>query len=478
MIQFVLKKHNQDCGNNLSVSPPLKRLGRFFMKLAHENKPVYKRIVALKEEHMVPGFAVGILSGGECFTAVDGIINVNNPVPVDESTIFQIASLTKTFNALLILLLRNRGLIDLDMPIKRVMPDFQMQDDDVTEHATIRHLLTHTGGWEGDILEYPDKGDDSLKEGMRIIAKLPQLTPLGTVWAYNPAAFYILGRVVEVLLNMPYEQAVRDTVLTPLGMNDSVFTAGDAIIRKAAVGHYCRNGRPEVAMPWEMPRILRPSGGLVCSLSDMMKYLEFLLSSGGVFENSDAIKREMFEQQCEASGPADAVGLAWMIRYIDGVKVLRHGGASMGQYSEILFVPDRGFGFVILSNGDDERGFVSELGGLLLAEYLGLRYGRVFPPPILPDAAVLEKYKGLYRGFANDIDVRPEDGGLTIRYHYKKVFQNQTEIPDTPPPMSAVFYADNRAYIVENRVMCDFFADHTGEIAFLRHGNKVHVKVR
>lgn len=166
----------------------------------------------------------------------------------------------------------------MDVPIKQYVPNFRMRDSGVTNNLTIRHLLTHTGGWEGDILVHPDKGEDTAKETMNIIAELPQLTPIGKVWAYNPVGFYILGYVLETVAGMPYEKLLKEFVLRPLGMHDSVFTAGEKIIGKAAVGHYCVDGRPVVATPWELPRSIRPSGGLISSLSDMMKYLDFLLS--------------------------------------------------------------------------------------------------------------------------------------------------------------------------------------------------------
>jgi len=448
------------------------------MGLYGNNELLLREISAIKERCRIPGLAIGILCGGDSLLHTDGVINANNPVPVDADTLFQIASITKTFNALLVMLLCGKGRVSLDTTIKSIAPDFAVRDKDAGNRATVRHILTHTGGWEGEMAGCPDKGEDSLKELMKSVAELPQLTPLGKIWGYNSVGFCILGYALECLLGLPYEKIIHDTVLAPLGMGDSVFAAGDAILRKAAVGHYVVDGEVKVAAPWGIPRAMRPSGGLVTSLNDMLRYLRFLLALDNppVFDGEDAMLREMFARQCAASGPADAVGLSWMIRYINGEKIIRHGGASLGQYSEILFIPERKFGFVILLNGDDDSDSVGEIAAAILREYTGLPYRRTFPEPAKLDLPALQKYQGCYRGLTEDIDIVPSETGLTLTYSYKKIYPGQTEIPAPPPPMHAVFYAADRAYIEENQVMCDFFAGDSGEVAFLRHGNKVLAK--
>ena len=82
------------------------------------------------------------------------------------------------------------GVLDLDAPIRNYLPDFRMRDADVTARVTMRHLMTHTGGWEGDYFLDTGDGDDALERYVAAMAELPQLTPLGTQWSYNNAAFY------------------------------------------------------------------------------------------------------------------------------------------------------------------------------------------------------------------------------------------------------------------------------------------------
>ncbi len=141
------------------------------------------------KRHRVPGVALGIFADGREFSAGFGVTNVRHPLEVNEHTLFQIGSTTKTFTATLAMRLAEAGKLDLDAPVRRYLPGFRMKDAEVTERVTMRHLLTHTGGWEGDYFDDTGAGDDALRIYVERMADLPQLTPLGAVWSYNNAAF-------------------------------------------------------------------------------------------------------------------------------------------------------------------------------------------------------------------------------------------------------------------------------------------------
>src|SRR5580658_10634149 len=179
------------------------------------------RVPDAMTRHKVPGVALGITCDGRDFARGFGITSVNHPLPVDEETLFQIGSTTKTFTATAAMRLVEAGKLDLDTPIRTYLPEFTMRDPSVTEGATMRHLLTHTGGWEGDFFPDTGDGDDALAKFVALMAQLPQLTPLGTVWSYNNAAFALAGRVIEVLSGKTFEAALTELVLKPLGLEHS-----------------------------------------------------------------------------------------------------------------------------------------------------------------------------------------------------------------------------------------------------------------
>ena len=153
---------------------------------------------ASMEETQTPGVAVGLLHEGEEHVAGFGVTSIENPLEVTPDTLFQIGSITKTFTGTAAMRLVERGELDLDAPVRTYLPELKLSDEDVAARVTMRHLLTHTGGWIGDYFDDLGSGDDALARMCESLAVLPQLTPLGEVWSYNNAGFYLAGRVIEV----------------------------------------------------------------------------------------------------------------------------------------------------------------------------------------------------------------------------------------------------------------------------------------
>src|SRR5579863_3467456 len=156
-----------------------------------------ERIPDAMEKHKVPGVVLGIVYEGREFIRGFGVTNIRHPLPVDDKTLFQIGSTTKTFTATAAMRLVEAGKLALDQPIRSYLPDFAMRDPDVTARLTMRHLLTHTGGWDGDFFPDTGNGDDALAKYVKLMADLPQLTPLGTILSYNNSAFSLAGRAIE-----------------------------------------------------------------------------------------------------------------------------------------------------------------------------------------------------------------------------------------------------------------------------------------
>jgi CubicO group peptidase (beta-lactamase class C family) len=138
-----------------------------------------------------------------------GVTNVGHPVPVDADTLFRIGSTTKTFTATAMMRLVEQGRVDLRAPVRTYLLDFALSDAAVANSVTVRQLMNHSAGWLGD--DYGDfgRGDDALARYVAAMKQLPQLPPLGQVFAYNNAAFVVAGRVIESLTGKPYETALH-----------------------------------------------------------------------------------------------------------------------------------------------------------------------------------------------------------------------------------------------------------------------------
>src|SRR5689334_17038699 len=118
---------------------------------------------AKMREYGVPGVALGVLQNGVATTRGLGITNVEDPLPVTAHTVFPIASISKTFAATAIMRLVEQGKIDLHAPVRRYLPDFRVRDSVASREVTVWHLVTHLGGWEGQVAG-PDRGTETLKD--------------------------------------------------------------------------------------------------------------------------------------------------------------------------------------------------------------------------------------------------------------------------------------------------------------------------
>jgi CubicO group peptidase (beta-lactamase class C family) len=174
-------------------------------------------VEAAIDESDTPGVAVGLLHEGEENRAAYGATSLENPLDVTPDTMFQIGSITKTFTGTIAMALVERGELELDAPVRRYLPKLALADPSVAAAVTMRHLLTHTAGWVGDYFADHGAGDDALARMVGDLPRLPQLTPLGTVWSYNNAGFYLAGRVIEVVTGEPYERVVQSVLLERSG---------------------------------------------------------------------------------------------------------------------------------------------------------------------------------------------------------------------------------------------------------------------
>src|SRR5437763_16146720 len=123
----------------------------------------------------VPGVAVGVyIDGGEQY-AFDGVTNVESPLPIDDKTLFQFGSTGKTFTATAVMRLVDQGKVDLHAPVRTYLPDFGLKDEDVARQVTVLHLLNHTAGWSGDVMDDTGDGDDALEKYVELLATVEQV---------------------------------------------------------------------------------------------------------------------------------------------------------------------------------------------------------------------------------------------------------------------------------------------------------------
>ena len=219
-------------------------------------KALQERIQDALQRWGVPGVAVGILHDGQEYTAGFGVTSVENPLPVDADTLMQIGSITKTFTTMAVMRLVDAGVLELDRPMRSYLPELRMSSSEATSGLTLKHLLTHTGGFVGDDLSEPGGGDDALACYATGMAELAQLTPPGELWSYCNWGFCLAGRVIEVVTGKPCEVAVRELI-----RRDQLWPKVWASARQRIAGgrHWAAESALALPRGWGAPS--RPTGG-------------------------------------------------------------------------------------------------------------------------------------------------------------------------------------------------------------------------
>ncbi len=446
-----------------------------------------ERVTAGMERLRVPGVAVGVLFDGGAYTAGFGVTSLENPLPVTDTTLFQIGSTSKTVTATAAMRLVEQGRLDLDTPVRAYLPDLRLRDESVAARVTLRHLFTHTGGWVGDYFDDMGWGDDALARIVANMAELPQMMPLGEVWSYNNSGFYIAGRVIEAVTGQPFEAAIHELVLDPLGMAQSLFFAHDVITYRFAVGHQLRDDRVVVARPWALPRTAHPAGGISSTVRDQLTYARFAMGDGAAPARDQGARllapetmRLMQSPQAPAGGKTEAVGITWMLRHAGGVRIVEHGGSTNGQLSAFTMAPDRGFAITILTNADRGGQLHSDLVKWALARYLGASDPEPEHLPLSPDQLAI--YAGRYTGALDDLDLTVRDGELVLREIPKPGFPTPDAPPSPPdPPSRLAFIAPDRVVALDEPMRDargEFARAADGAIAWLRFGSRVHSRQR
>ena len=424
----------------------------------------------------VPGVAVGIYHDGETDFDGWGVTSVDHPLGVDGDTLFQIASVTKTITATVIMRLVEQGKIRLDAPVRTYIPTFKLKDEGAARGATVKHLVTHTGGWLGDCFADFGNGDDALARYVDAMVELEQLTPLGEIWHYSNSSFTVLGRIIEVVTGKTYEVATRELLFAPLGMDHSVFSAGEAIVHRTSVGHQISDETPRVVKPWAFPRATTPVGGVVSTVKDLMRYAAFHLGNGTAPDGKRLLSRTTLELMRTPQAAADLdrkVGIAWFIRDVQGVRLVYHGGVAIGQQGVLMLAPERGAAIAVETN--------SVRGGLLHGEvtkwwqkeYLGIE--QAAPSYIELDRDRYARLAGHYTAELSDARLELSDTGLLYHSHSHNKLKNDPP-PQDPPPSRVAFTAEDQFTLVDGPLKDtrgEFLRD-SGDVRWMRVGGRVY----
>lgn len=305
-------------------------------------------IEAARLDHRIPGVAVAVVQG------TNVVFGKGYGEGITVRTPFKIGSLSKSFVAVAILQLVERGMMDLDAPVRRYLPWFRTLDEAESDRITVRHLLHHRSG-----IEDRDAGFESDRSYARELTNLVQATPRlrvktppGSRFKYSNTGYDILGAVVTTVSGVPFPDYVRVNIFEPLGMRRSTASVLEAR-GEGLLGYRYWFGVP-VAFDGVKHHPPIASGGLISCAEDLARYLMALMN-GGTYDGGrvlDASSTERLFAPYEERESTNYYALAWGVSTEGSppVRVILHSGAVDEFLSELAFRPDERLGVILLVN--------------------------------------------------------------------------------------------------------------------------------
>ena len=342
-------------------------------KLAAAFPEVDRILAAYAERSHVPGIAYGILvDGALVHTGAVGFRELAGKTPIDQDTVFRIASMTKSFTALCILKLRDEGKLSLDDPAERYVPELAGLKYPTSDSPklSIRHLLTHSTGFPED----NPWGDQQLAATedafTRMLASgIPFSTAPGTAYEYSNYGFAILGRIVSRVSGMPYAAYVRANILQPLGLTSTTLEPASVPPNRFAHGYRWEDSQWKEEPP--LPDgAFGSMGGMVTSTRDLGRYVGFLMSAWPPRDGPDPgpVKRSSLREMQQpwrarpatvtgGAGGAPVVLSSLAYGYGLGVRqtcdyrsIVSHSGGLPGFGSQMRWLVDEGVGLIAMGN--------------------------------------------------------------------------------------------------------------------------------
>ncbi|MFD3166832.1 serine hydrolase domain-containing protein [Herpetosiphon sp. NSE202] len=301
----------------------------------------------------IPGLALAIVHGDQIVVAKGyGIANPQGVV-VTPQMLFSIGSLTKSFTAIAIMQLVEDGTLELDAPVQRYLPWFQVADPVASASITLRHLVTHTSGLPRD-LESSGKAEDAtnplrLEQRLRELNAMPLEVALGS-YSYSNAGYMLLAMIIQQVTGQSYEAYLTTHVFEPLGMSQSFGSIDAARQAQPATGYRYWFGQP-VAAAEPAYRSGPGNGGLYASVNDMGRYLIAQLNQGRLGNAailSPAGMATLHQPAVERAGGWYAMG--WGVSQTNGRTLLSHSGQTYNYFARMVLVPEQAWGVVVLQN--------------------------------------------------------------------------------------------------------------------------------
>ena len=361
-------------------------------------------IDSLLVKNKIPGAGIAIVTRDSIiFLRGIGYANLETKTPVNENTIFGVGSITKSFIGLAFLQLVEEGRVNLQTPVKEIVPDIDIDNPwEKTDPVRIVHLLEHTSGFNDiNFNDYYLNGDPEipLREALKVSSNSRKVRwRPGSICSYSSENYAVAGYVLEKITGEKFEDYLRKNIFEPLGMTESTFlqtTENQKLFAQGYEGGY---------KPSPFPYLYaRPAGALNSSVHDMALFVQFLLNKGKL-GGKQLIDRSLIERMetptsgwVAQAGLKKGYGLGISNTFYKGFKWCGHNGATIGYAGVYAYSRELGKGCVLLTNYYDVN-FISGINEIWHSLQDYVIGDSISHSPIVPDipAEQLRKNVGFY----------------------------------------------------------------------------------
>lgn len=343
--------------STLSASEPNPKVA-----LADLDAVIEKALQAYK----VPGVAVTAVVGDEVVLSKGyGFRDVEKKIPMTAETQMPIASITKQFTVAALGTLVRQGKLEWDKPVREYLPDFRLNNEYATANATTRDLLTHRVGLpRHDSVWY---GSDLSRDGLfHRLQYFPFSRDLRVRFQYNNLMYMTSGYLAGRLAGISWEELVKNSLFTPLGMKRSNFTVAAMLAEENHSEAYQLNNKREVVKAQHEPvDAMGPTGSINSSVDEMARYLRMMLA-GGMFEGKRVLLEADVQAMMQPNMPVtrsafsdvfgfQSYGMGLFVQTYRGIEVASHGGNLKGASAMIVMIPSKRMGVVVMTNRSGTR---------------------------------------------------------------------------------------------------------------------------
>ncbi|MEU6629704.1 serine hydrolase domain-containing protein [Streptomyces parvus] len=444
-----------------------------------------RRLTELAERHRVPGAVLGIARGEQHAVAAHGVLNTGTGVTTTPDSLFQIGSITKVWTTTLVMQLVDEGALDLDAPVAGVLPELRLSDPQVAQQVTMRHLLSHTSGVDGDIFTDTGRGDACLERFVGHLDQAAQNHPPGATFSYCNSGFVLAGRIIEKLTGMSWDHALRERLCVPLGLEHTVTLPEEALLFRTAVGHTAPGGQPPRPVPvWGLPRSQGPAGLITAAAKDVLTFARLHLSGGLAPDGTRVLSEHAAHVMTEHQAPlpdtlslGDSWGLGWIRFGWDGHRLTGHDGSTLGQSAFLRILPDQDLAVTLLTNGGAAKDLYRQLFAEIFAGLAGVTMPEPLRPPAEPPKVDVRQHLGRYERAGTRIDVLEGADGPRMRHtttgplaHLVPEPVHETALVPVTESQFLVRYPDSPSWIPVT-----FYSLPTGE-KYVHHGMRATPK--